>query len=316
MHRFLSPQRRPWLPFLILLALSALVVVFSPPRTERPSRRAEDVLRIGAPEPVRQATVISPYGPGVEFELFSRFNREAPCTPEWVNVANREQGFAMLRRGEIDLLVGFWGDEPGGDDAGSLSGGRAYAHFTPVSITGAAARPPAEASGVLKDLERTFSSFIPAFSASGQSGPSGEPSGDPSGVPPGERPPFPVFSPLTDGEGYPEKDGILMDPASSALWLPFMGDVDIKQASGQTPYRWFWRADGSALARRLEAFWQHEDRQAELAELTERYFGFLPRTLRQTDILELADTLAQRLPEYETFIMNAAKETGVPPLLL
>ncbi|MDL2210176.1 transglycosylase SLT domain-containing protein [Desulfovibrio sp. OttesenSCG-928-O18] len=313
--------RQLWLPFIAFLAASILFLAFVPvdvPQQEREVWRKGDSLRVGAPEPVRQATVLSPYGPGVEFELVSRFCEDAPCTTEWVNVENKDAGFAMLRRGEIDLLVGFWDDAPrkntetGTKDAPGIAAGRAYAHFNPVRVSGAAAPRPQtgenaarQAPGsALEALAKTFTAFMPAFLIGEQAALAEE------------KLPFPVFSLLEGSTDDPGKDILLVDPASYVLWLPFIGEVEMKQVKRQTPYRWFWRNDSSALAAFLAAFWENPTRDAELAELTERYFGFLPRTLRQRDILELSQTLAARLPEYEPFIMKAARETGVPPLLL
>lgn len=330
---------RIWIPLAALLAGCFLVVLLWPdviPSTRYARSSAEDSsgfsfarapwtegapLRVGAPEPVRQATVISPYGPGFEIELVNTFCEIAFCTPEWVNVPTKDAGLTMLRRGEIDVLVGFWGDGLNASAAGSSSvtAGTAYAHFNPVRISGAEmagaspylggdgqpeARNAKNGASSLDALSRAFSALIPALvgSPSSESGPAGQP--------------FPVFSLATDGKSDSGEDIMLIDPASYALWLPFMGDVDSCRAKRQTPYRWFWRNDKGMLAKRFEIFWNSPERAEELAELTERYFGFLPRNLRQGDIRELADTLASRLPLYEKFIMKAVKETGVPPLLL
>jgi len=277
-------------------------------------------LRVGSPEPVRQASVLSPYGPGFEFELVSRFCHEAVATPEWVVVANKASGIAMLQRNEIDLLVGFWGNETHPpseqgalDDTPSIAKGKAYAHFNPIRISGATTQLPDTIEEHAKTppsappphfLSRIFSAIFPAFA-------------DVSAPPdqPKTEQPLPVFSLVANGQEKGE-DIVLLDPASYALWLPFMGDVRSKRIGQKMPYRWFWRSDSSPLAARLDDFWKNPARAGELAELTERYFGFLPHTLRQRDILDLAEALSTRLPKYETFIMNASRETGVPPLLL
>lgn len=303
------------LSVLVILAASILLLTFAPgvhPLWERGVRKIDGPVRIGAPEPVRQATVISPYGPGFEFELVNRFCHDAACTPEWVNVPNKEAGVALLQKGEIDVLVGFWGGLPEGgapqtENAVAITAGKAYAHFNPVRISGMTvprSLDPADTNtpSAIDALARTFSALIPAFLTYEHK--------DTEGTP------FPVFSLVEDGKGDSSKDILLLDPASYALWLPFMGEVHTKQVRAQTPYRWFWRDDGSILAEDLEKFWKNSKSAAELAELTERYFGFLPRTLKQADILELANTLASRLPQYQEFIKKASRETGVPPLLL
>ncbi|CAK7016952.1 MAG: Membrane-bound lytic murein transglycosylase F [Desulfovibrio sp.] len=309
MQKPFRPRRQFWLCSLFVLAAGILLLVFVPAfyaHKDGDSPRAQGPVRIGAPEPVRQATVISPYGPGFEFELISQFCREAFHRPEWVNVSDKDAGLAMLQKGEIDVLVGFWGDLP--ETADGIAAGNAYAHFNPVRISGAVPprAEPMEAgdapASAIDALARTFSALMPAFLSRDEEN--------------AEAPPFPVFSLEENNAGASADDIMLLDPASYALWLPFMGDVSTRRIRVQTPYRWFWRADGSPLAGELETFWKNSKRKEEVAELTERYFGFLPRTLRQQDILELAGTLAARLPAYEEFIKKAAKETGVPPLLL
>ena len=282
------------------------------------------ILRVGSPEPVRQASVLSPYGPGFEFELVASFCREATATPEWVVVADKATGLAMLKRNEIDLLVGFWDNDlrpPGSqppdtqdvaDGYPPIAKGKAYAHFNPVRISGATAPLPAKAEETATPpppskhiLSRILTSLFPAFAEASET----------PGQPEAAQQPFPVFSLITDSQEEGE-DIVLVDPASYALWLPFMGDVRSKKVGQKMPYHWFWRDDASQLAGSLATFWVDAARTSELTELTERYFGFLPRTLRQRDIMDLAEALTSRLPKYETFIMNASRETGVPPLLL
>lgn len=318
MHKVFSHIRQIWLPLLLACAACALVFALAPTEIAQDAREPwskGDVLRVGAPEPVRQATVISPYGPGVEYELVGKFCQDAPCEIEWVAVEDKAAGFAMLHRGVIDVLVGFWGDEPQidtdaeADDLPRIVGGKAYAHFNPIRITGANTPPtsPAQTGASQTDAPASLGALGRMFSAL-FSAPSKENTK--------ETQPFPVFSLLAENNDESAGDIVLLDPASYALWLPFMGDVGAKQARAPMPYRWFWRVEDMELADELTAFWQHKDREAELKEITERYFGFLPRTLRQRDIMELADTLAERLPKYEKFILNASRETGVPPLLL
>lgn len=334
MHNCLLKTWRTWFFVLVFFSLGCTAFV-SWHEGGRPAMYASDnttpVLRVGAPEPMRQATAISPYGPGFDFELVSSFCKNYQYSPEWISVQSKDAGFAMLERGEIDVLVGFWGDGPAGHDkaakdgpAGAESGqpailgGKAYAHFNPVRISGVAipeqdrdaqAPPSSDTrdSSALDALIRAFAALLPGSAGNADSAPSHD--GEPA-------PPFPVFSLVMDGNGNSSTDILLLDPASSALWLPFMGDVSTRQIKRQTPFRWFWGDNGTQLPAELDAFWKDKARESQLAELTERYFGFLPRSLRQRDILELAETLASSLQEYADFIKKAAKETGVPPLLL
>ena len=332
---------RALLPIFILLAGSLVLLVSWPDRIptaeSSPFKRVPwsegGVLRVGSPEPERQASVLSPYGPGFEFELVTAFCKQVSCTPEWVTVKTKAAGFDLLQNGEIDVLVGFWGGAPPvvqdvkkGETEVAIMGdpppiarGKAYAHFNPVRISGTTVpRSTTEEAGLIPQKENpaslsamdalrwTFASLFPPFA---QNAPDPETGfGD-------DKQPFPVFSFISDGKGD-KTDIVLVDPASFALWRPFLGDVSSRRVNEKTPYRWYWRDDATPLAAHLAYFWKNPSREAEIAELTERYFGFLPRTLHQRDILELAEALSTRLPLYEEFITKAAKETGVPPLLL
>ncbi len=112
------------------------------------------------------------------------------------------------------------------------------------------------------------------------------------------------------------EEALLLDPAAYALWLPHLGAVHAQQSRTSLGYRWFWRDDASRLAVRLADFWSGVDLETRLAELTERYCGFLPRKPQQQEALDLVETVTARLPLYQDAIVKAARETGVPPLFL
>ncbi len=235
-----------------------------------PSPTKSSLLRIAAPASDRQPAVISAYGPGFEQELAARFCKEADCTPQWISVADRQEGLDLLRAGKADVLVGFGGDIPAQDvavAAPALAESKPYALFKPIRVH--LAEP-----------------FVQAAS-----------------------------DPIDRGHA-PDDATLLLDPAAYALWLPYLGSARAELSKTNLSYRWFWREDGSDLSARLAEFWSEPGLDAALAELTERYFGFLPRTPRQQDALDLADAVTNRLPRYQEYILKASKETGVPPLFL
>ena len=321
-------QLRSWrilLPLLLLLVGIFSLQIFWADRTttsinETSSRGSHGLLRVGSPDLERQASAHSPYGPGFEIELVSSFCSGVATTPQWVVVADKATGLAMLEHGEIDLLVGFWDNENTENKPDStknespIAKGKAYAHFTPMRISSTAGAsvddgkakgedtPEAQRDSSTRTLsEQVFSGLLGNFGDAPDST--------------GTEWPFPVFSLVENGLDI-ARNAVLLDPASYALWLPFMGEVTSKKIGRQTPFRWFWRNDASPLATQLGVFWEDPARTVEIAELTERYFGFLPKKPRAVEILELADVLAAQLHKYESFILKAAKETGVPPLLL
>jgi membrane-bound lytic murein transglycosylase F len=271
-------RRSAVLAGIFLLAATVGVWVSLGPPAEQARDEAANRLRIACPDPAKTANVLAPYGPGLERELIAAFCARQALVPSWRVVVSREEAFALLRAGDVDLAVGF-----GDDEAGSaarekdIRAGKSYAYFRPVRIEGLELLPP--------DAD-------------------GEESADPE---------YPIFSPAMDlGEAG---DTLLLDPASFSLWLPLLGDVSFETMRGMLPHCWFWK-ENSPLDERFSAFWEEEGREEQLAELTERYYGFLPKRLPPGDILDLWDAAQNRLPAYRDMIIKAADETGVPPLLL
>lgn len=274
----------------------------------RGKRDDATTLRVAAPDPARQATVHSPYGPGFEQELVARFCAEVGCTPKWVAAASKEEALELLQQGEVDLVVGFGGDLPAQDSppgteqvvsrGASLTSGKAYAHFRPIRVRGLPALPSTqEADGGEQGGEET--PLLP--SAVSQTAASEDP---------------PLFSAAMDFDDDPDEGALLLDPASYALWLPLVGEARTERAVEKLiPYRWFWRQN-ARLADSLAAFWDTNSLDLVLAELTERYYGFLPKKPSSSDLLDLADMLGPRLAKYRDIIIKAAKQHNVPPLLL
>lgn len=239
------------------------------------------MLRIAVPDPEKTPNVLSPYGPGLERELIAAFCDQYGLRPSWHIVTSREEAFALLRENVVDLAAGF-GDDEAGSAAGEkgIQAGKSYALFRPVRLEGAKLATPNEA-------------------------------GDDDAAPLTD---YPVFSPAMDLESADES--LLLDPAAFSLWLPLLGDMKSETVRGTLlPHCWFWR-ENCHLGPDFTAFWEGEGREEQLAELTERYYGFLPRRLLPGDILDLWDAVHNRLPAFRDMIVAAAEETGVPPLLL
>ncbi len=289
------------------------------------------VLRIASPAPQRQATVLSPYGPGFEQELVERFCRETGCTPRWVAAASRDEALAMLEKGEADLVAGFGGDAPPQkpEDKIQLASGRAYAHFRPIRVRltpdgdeeKAPARAP-ESAALAESKAEAFSfpaALVPEDAAKNETAQPGQEDDavtDPASAQAAAQSVPQLFSPAMDLDEDLDQDALLLDPASYALWLPLVGNARTERAlSTLIPHRWFWRAD-SRFAPDLEDYWSGSSLDGFLDLLTERYFGFLPKKPSPLDLLDLADMLTTRLPKYQDAIARAARRYQVPPLLL
>lgn len=243
-------------------------------------------LRVVWPTPEKTASGLSPYGPGFERELITRFSTGHDLQVEWITADSREEAFSLLRSGNADLAVGFAEDpERDGADMARLpqgiESGKPYAHFRPVRVGG------------------------PDFTLA--------PRSDDDDAP--DAPEYPLFSPAMDIGG--SDSPLLLDPASFSLWLPLLGNARAEMTRDMLlPHRWFWRTDNPELAEQLARFWDAEERTEHLDELIERYYGFLPKRFLPGDIMDLWDAMQNRLPQYSDMILRAAERTGVPPLLL
>ncbi len=330
-------RRRLFLAALLLFAAATAAGLMFPSLLSRQDRITEaqptgqvggpsaiaagrSLLRVAAPPPEKVATVISPYGPGFEYELVERFCAENGYEARWLPVASREEGFAALANGQADIVAGFGAlTNDGRAKELGLRGGKVYVRFQPIRVHGAAIAPTTESGEDAEPLADPVTGPITDLggAASAEAAVNGS---ELFSWPAGEGPL--LISPAMDLGGG-SHDVLMLDPASYALWLPLLGSVRAEQLRGRTfGLRWFWREPGpeesaqKVLAERLEAFWKAPAMEPFLEDLTERYYGFLPDRLQPGEILDLKDALINRVPAYQDMILAAARETGVPPLLL
>lgn len=136
---------------------------------------------------------------------------------------------------------------------------------------------------------------------------------------------FSLSEPLTVPSGAEDEDaGRWLDGRSWALWEPFsplhargVETASTRISENSESYRWFWRVWNPSLHRTLTAFWKNaiHPESTLLAQLEERYFGYLPESLDPYTVLDLMHLLKRRLPRYSAIIARASGRADINPLL-
>jgi len=252
-------------------------------------------LRVIAPKHARQLGQIAPFGPGMEKDLLAAFAREAGYRIAWLPPRSAQDAWRALRRGEADLFVGL-GYEPPSSLSSPIAAGPAYAHYRPVLVRGARSGARSNAALCSAELASVAGEDCDAMNAELHD----------DGLPP-------LLGSLTSGE----TGQALVDSGRFRQWQPFFKAVKpAKSLPREIPYRWYWRAADDAVGAAMDAFWQRRETSNELQALTERYFGFFPKTTDYVELQHISEVLTTLLPPHAKAIEQAAEENGLDPLLL
>ena len=111
-----------------------------------------------------------------------------------------------------------------------------------------------------------------------------------------------------------------LDGRSWALWEPFTplaSGVSSGVAGPEEDYHWFWRTRNPSLHHALTTFWNGVVQPGNplLAQLEERYFGYLPTRMDPYAVMDLMYLLKRRLPRYSDIIAGASDRADINPLL-
>ena len=113
------------------------------------------------------------------------------------------------------------------------------------------------------------------------------------------------------------QETILLDPHTYSILVPMHDDLEIKGSLSQSVgYRWFWNTSNFDLSARMLHFWNSREREKVVAELRERYYGFMPKKAKHQDLRELALVVSDKMAQYSDAIGKASAETGIDPLLI
>lgn len=261
------------------------------------------LLRVVVPGHSRSTLKLMPFGPGLEAELIRAFCRREGYLLKQVYAASPEDAWALLQRNEADLFIGLGSDVP--ESLGlSVASGPAYAHYRPVIVRSKQRKPRGPES--LEDaplptanpaLEGRLAAAFGTETARSNESYSIEP----------------VLNSLSRDETH----FALADEGRFRMWQPFFPKVRPAAALTETiPYRWFWNEAKPELTEAMNDFWQAESTYKTLKELTEKYFGFLPRETDYYELWHLSRTLNNSFVQYREAIDHESRANRIDPLLV
>lgn len=247
--------------------------------------REPGILRVGLCPVASLQAFFSPFGPGLEREVLERFAGEERLVLRWFFPRSAEEGLAMLRNGDLDLVAGYDGPLPSDPEL----------KYTPsyplqqvpdlrgADQTGAATR---------ERLQTALAASSVLVRGNG---------GDAS-LPSLWKTPAPLVA----------SDGLVV-----RSYVPQFGAGAAALSFRPVSRRCIWREDAFLTPQRMAAFWERIEKEGSLANLRERYFGFwnaredsLPR------LGELSRTLETRVSPYVRTIREVCRQYGVDPLLV
>ena len=262
------------------------------------------VLRVAAPQGEWRQASLTPFGKGFEQDLLERFCAAQGRQLRWVEVDSWDEAWQALADGRADLVLGL-GNEPPATLLTPIAAGPAYAHSRPLLVQDSRAGRGAGQAGVLLDESPALLAGLSRSSEVLDFRPRAEVQ-DGNALPP-------VLDRLSGDRGRLA----LVDAGRFRLWQPFYPEL---KAAGSLPesllYRWYWSDADHTLSTGLAEYWKGLAGSAELKDLRDRYFGFLPEGADAYDLADLADAVKNRMGAYRDTIAAAARENGIPPLLL
>ncbi len=266
-----------------------------------------NVLRVAAPAYEWVESGLSPYGPGFERELLDAFAARSGVRLVVTSTATWEQAWKLLRRGKADMVLGL-GSRPPADLLPRLVPGPTYARFQPVLVHSSRRFGLRESCEVCEAPVLLTANTALAGALAEQAGTDCTPNT--------QAGPDLDIAPLLESLSTDRNRFALVDGGRYRLWQPFYQRVlptaDLK---GDIAYRWYWRAD-APVAPALAGFWKDMRDSNQLADLMDRYFGFLPEETDYYEIRHLTRTVRRKMPDYRHMIAEASERYNIDPLLL
>lgn len=245
---------------------------------------------------------LSPYGSGFERELLQRFADQYDYSLYWMHSRSPEEAWKALTKGEADLFIGL-GFEPSEVLHHKVEAGPAYAHYRPVAVS---VKAPAGSAFCPDTVLVTANTTLSA----------GKLTSDLCGST--RRRLSARRLPTLLGNVAGSKDAVaVVDNGRFRLWQPFFPALKAVTPMGRpVPYRWYWSESRPGLARDLSLFWKSSRSKRVLSQLTELYFGFLPKHTDPYAMHQLVQRVRYGASVWGDDIVRASKKYEIDPLLL
>lgn len=243
----------------------------------QPVRPWAPVLKVVMPSRMREG--VSPYGPGMERELIDLFLERHDYKVRQIYADSYDEAMKIIERKGADIMIGF-GSEPSFQPE-NIGRGPALAEFNMVLVV----LPDEELRGF--DLSNVHFNKV-AYSAS-------------------------QLAVLKEQKGK----AVLLDPATYALLMPIHPSLKTAgQLAEKTGYYWFWNQTNKKINAAMTEFWSDPFIAVVLAEMGERYYGFMPKQPRHRQLQEINKAICDSIGVYSDHIAKAAAANDIDPLLL
>ena len=250
---------------------------------------------------------LSPYGPGLEREIVDIFCRQNNLKATWSKVKNLHEGLQKLRLGLADLFIGLTTMDELEDDRVKFGPGYLKNNFIIVHnrFRFPLRRPDEVCEALilvpeneifrrkLNIYQNQISCFIKSkfFSAQIRL----------------------LYKTLTENKAR----FALTDEINFKSWHPFFIDVlHTYTFDDSFQYKWCWSTRYTKLDKMLTDFWDNFAGSSEFLYLKEKYYGFFPSIIDSYELRHLLDIVEFVLPEYDQYILKAARLYNIDPLLL
>ncbi|WP_461209845.1 MltF family protein [Desulfocurvus sp. DL9XJH121] len=267
------------------------------------------VLRVAAPGHEWLDGELTPFGKGFEHELLDRFAENSGMTWTWIRTDSWAEAWTMVKNGRADVVPAL-GSRPPEALGVEVAAGPVYARTRPVIVHSD------KRHGIREDCEVCERPILvtsnPVLTDSLADGAEDLDCTPRTVVSQGLD-----LTPLLDTLSRNQARFALVDQRRFALWQPFyQGIRPTRSLSRDLEYRWYWSRRSPELAKTLEVFWGDVQKNGALADLYDKYFGFLPKETDRFELRNLTRTLLDEFPRYRETILQAARDNGIDPLLL
>ncbi|BBD09334.1 transglycosylase SLT domain-containing protein [Desulfovibrio ferrophilus] len=309
METILKKYAKPWELVVLTVSLLVLVELVFVMQLQAGHFAGDPVLRVAAPENEWLAGELTPHGIGFEKELLDKFCNQNNLRWTWIRTKNWAEAWEQVRKGRADIVIGL-GTEPPTSLEVKVTAGPSYARTRPVLVHNN------KRLGVSKDCD-IFDRPVLVTADTGMTDSLRQKADELDCTSRTVSSADMSMTPLLDTLSRNQARFALVDERRFALWQPFYRKIKAaKTLDRELDYRWYWSERSSILAGSLQHFWTEIQANGQLANLYDKYFGFLPEETDYFELYHLIKTVEEKLPRYRKAILKAAERTGVDPLLL